>query len=35
VEAPGCHAEPYNRQGPGIYVFDGENVNNDQDYSGQ
>lgn len=35
VEAPGYYAEPYNRKGPGIYVFDGENVNNDEDYSGQ
>ena len=25
----------YNQYGPGIFVFDGENVNNDQNYSGK
>lgn len=35
VEVPGYYADPYDRRGPGIFIFDGENVNNDQDYSGK
>ncbi|MBX3572574.1 MAG: hypothetical protein KF694_09520 [Mesorhizobium sp.] len=35
VVEPGYYADPYDRRGQGIFVFDGENVNNDQDYSGK
>jgi hypothetical protein len=35
VERPGyVDRSEYNQYGPGIFVFDGENLNNDQNYSG-
>lgn len=36
VERPGYgDRSEYNQYGPGIFVFDGENLNNDQNYSGK
>lgn len=36
VERPGyVDRSEYNQYGPGIFVFDGENLNNDQNYSGK
>lgn len=29
------YADGYNQAGPGVFVFDGENVNQDQNYNGR
>ena len=36
VERPGyVDRSEFNQHGPGIFIFDGENLNNDQNYSGK
>lgn len=34
-ERPQYRSDSYNQYGPGVFTFDGQNINQDQDYSGK